>query len=234
MARLSQTIAADMKLTPIVAYGLVALLLIFGGLGLDRLHQASKTQSAALKSAKNQLATLEALSGDNPWADRFASSQNLRTAVIGRLWTGQTAGVIAADLQQALRRDAGALDFNAVQVRVDPELIDIDGKSVLSFEFAARAPDGKAIVSMIEAVAKNPKHIVIRDVDFSQNIRDRRPPRLAFSGIIPVQIIQADANNQPANQPPNQPSSNLDPMIAPSSGQSTRPRSDNPNQGGGR
>lgn len=263
MARLAHNIAADMKVTPIVAYGLVALLMIFGGLGLDKLRQANTAQSSALVAAKNQLATLEALSGDNPWAERFATSQELRMAVTQRLWTGQTAGVIAADLQQALRRDAGALNFNAVQVRVDPELIDVDGKDILSFEFAARAPDGKAIVSMLEAVAKNQKHIIIRDVDFSQNIRDRRPPRVAFSGIIPVKIVQADAQNQAQQAQPQQaqplqaqplqaqplqaqPRNNLDPMIAPSPGQRTEPRTNNskpnranpnqanPNQGGGR
>jgi len=57
--------------------------------------------------------------------------------------------------------------------------IDVDGLPVLSFEFTGTSPDGKTLVSMAEAVASNPKRIVLRTVDFNQDVRDRRKPRLS-------------------------------------------------------
>lgn len=186
MARISRK---DFEVTPIVAYGLVFLLLVLGGLGLQKFWRVENALAADVITIQTEVASLERLSGDTQWEGRLEQSLALRAQVDAAIWQGPTTGVIAAELQQSLRRAASGLGYDAIQLRVDPEAVERDGAQVLSFEFAARAPDGKGIVSLFEAVAVMPKQVVIRDVDFSQNIRDRNRPRLAMGGIIPIRVV---------------------------------------------
>lgn len=188
----------DFEVTPIVAYGLVFLLLVLGGLGLQKFGGLENVLEGDVIAVQSELASLETLRGDSEWAARFEQSLAARQSVDASIWGGQTTGVIAAELQQSLRALASGLGFDSIQVRVDSDTIDLDGAEVLSFEFAGRAPDGKAIVSLFEGVAVNPKQIVIRDVDFSQNVRDRIRPRLAMAGIIPIRIIAKQVQKKPA------------------------------------
>lgn len=183
----------DFEVTPLVAYGLVFLLLVFGGLGLQKFWRVENSLAATVIEMQSEVASLQKLSGEDVWEGRFEQSLVMRQSVDGALWTGQTTGVIAAQLQQALRSEASKIGFDSIQVRVDPDIIERDGVEVLSFEFAGRAPDGKGIVSLIEAVAVNPKRLIIRDVDFGQNTRSKNRPRLAMGGIIPVRIAAAQA-----------------------------------------
>ena len=225
MARLSRK---DFEVTPIVAYGIVFLLLVLGGLGLQKFWGIENVLESEVIAVQSELASLETLRGDSEWAARFERSLVDRQFVDASIWSGQTTGVIAAELQQSLRALATGLGYDRIQVRVDPDSIDLDGAGVLSFEFAGRAPDGKAIVSLFEGVAVNPKQIVIRDVDFSQNVRDRTRPRLAIGGIIPIRIMTKQAQQKPTEvldsmtglpvrtRPRNQGARRApDPMIAP-------------------
>lgn len=179
---------SDLEVTPIVAYGAIFMALVFGVMGLEAFWRHENTLAEKVVAVQNDLATQETLSGSDEWAARFEQSRDLRQQTLAALWSGNTAGVIGAELQQALRKDAQALGYEQIQVRVDPTPVDVDGLMVMSFEFNGIAPDGKSIVSLTEAVAVHPKRIILRDMDFSQDIRDRRRPRLAMGGIIPVQI----------------------------------------------
>jgi len=193
----------DLEVTPIVAYGLVFLIAIVGSLLLQSFWRHENIVANQLREAQNQLATLEALKDENPWAERFQSSQVLRQTIKDRRWIGVTSGVVAAEFQQSIRELALDLEFESIQVQIDPAPIEVEDHQVLSFEFTGRAPDGKVIVSILESIAKHSKHIIIRDVDFSQNLRNVGKPRLALSGIIPIAIVSAKSQggqNRPDNQ----------------------------------
>ena len=179
---------SQLEVTPIVAYGGIFVATVFACMGLESFWRHETTLAEKVVAAQNELATKETLSESDEWAARFEQSRLMREATLSAIWTGATGGVIAAELQQALRKKAQSLGFEQVQVKVDPSPIDVDGLPVLSFEFTGTSPDGKTLVSMAEAVASNPKRIVLRTVDFNQDVRDRRKPRLSLGGIIPVQI----------------------------------------------
>ena len=179
---------SQLEITPIVAYGMIFIAAVFGAMGLEAFWRHENALAETVVAAQNELATKETLSETDEWAARFEQSLQARKATSEAIWTGATGGVIAAQLQQALRKQAQGLGYKQVQVRVDPTPVDVEGLSVLSFELSGTAPDGKAIVSLTEAIAVYPKRIIVRNMDFNQDIRDRRTPRLSVGGIVPVQI----------------------------------------------
>lgn len=185
----------DFEATPIVAYGCVFLVTMLAILLFESFWKYESIVSNELRDVQQEFATLESLKDENPWVERFQSSQLLRQRIIDGRWVGTTTGVVAAEFQQLIRGVALDLNFDTVQVQVDPEPFEIVDHQVLSFEFSGRAPDGKIIVSLLEDVAKHSKYIIIQDVDFTQNLRDGGRPRLAFSGIIPIEIVSIKTQN---------------------------------------
>lgn len=198
MARFTKS---DFEVTPIVGYGAVFMLLVFGVMGLEAFWRHENALATRLVAVKNDLATQETLSGTDVWAARFEQSRAAQAALERALWTGATGGVIAAELQQSLRRSAQALDFERIQMSVDPSPVDLDGVMVISFDLSATAPDGKSIPPMVEAITKSPKRIIIKTMSFTQDVRDRRKPRLSIGGVVPVKI--AVPSNTPASTGPN-------------------------------
>ncbi len=183
----------DFEMTPLAAYGLIAIGCVLAFLGLEKFSRAEAALKRDVISAQTELATLTAIRDTDYWADRLGQSTQARQQLQTALWRGQTSGVIAAELQQALRQLASAHNFNKIQVRVDPDPAEIDGISVLSFEFTGWAPSAKTLADFFEGIAVNPKIIILDEVDFAQSLRDRRPPRLSLSGLIPVQIVSSQA-----------------------------------------
>ena len=106
------------------------------------------------------------------------------------LWHGVTSGVIAAEIQQALLSLARQHKFESIQVRVDPDPIEIDGVQVLSFEFQGRSPSSKVLADYFAGLATTSKIILVDEASFSQNLDSPRPPVFTMAGIVPVQIAQ--------------------------------------------
>ena len=179
---------ADFEMTPLVSYGLVFILIVFGFLGLERLIAAEAEREQAVVFAQTEYATLEDISKTNHWETRLAESDLARSALKNEIWQGETGGIIAAELQQALRQFAADYRFDRIQVKVDPGPAEIDGIQVLSFDFSGRANTSKSLADFFEGLAISPKIIIIDEMSFSQNIRDRKAPRITISGIVPVQI----------------------------------------------
>ena len=179
---------ADFEMTPLVSYGLVFIFIVFGFLGLEKLITAETEREQALVFAQTEYATLQDISLTTHWETRLAESVLARNALQTEIWQGQTGGIIAAELQQALRKIAADYRFDQIQVRVEPDAAEINGIQVLSFDFSGRAPTSKSLADFFEGLAILPKIIVIDEMDFAQNIRDRQPPRLKISGIVPVQV----------------------------------------------
>ncbi len=193
----------DFEMTPLAAYGLLLIACVLGFLGLERFADAEAAQERRLATAQTELATLASIRETDHWTDRLTQSQTARQALQSELWTGATAGVIAAELQQALRSIAGDLKFEQIQIRVDPDPVENDAVMQLSFEMSARAVSSKDFADFFETIATYPKILIVDEFDFAQSLRDRRPPRLAMRGRIAVQIAAPDAgaNAQAGGRP---------------------------------
>ena len=178
----------DFEMTPLVSYGLVFIFIVFGFLGLEKLIAAETEREQAVVFAQTEYATLQDISKTTHWENRLAESVLARSALQNEIWQGQTGGIIAAEFQQTLRQISADYRFEQIQVRVNPDPAEIDGIQVLSFDFSGRARTSKSLADFFERLAITPKIIVVDEMDFAQNIRDRQAPRLSMSGLIPVQI----------------------------------------------
>jgi hypothetical protein len=180
--------AQDLQMSPLAGYGLCFIVMILGGLGLERFSAAENTLERGVIAAQTELATLAAIKDTDHWAERLIESTKARQQLQSEIWLGNTSGVIAAELQQALRGLAQQHKFENIQVRVDPDPLETEGVTVLNFEFSGRAPSAKVLADYFEGLAVSPKLILIDEAYFAQNVRSPRPPVLTFSGFIPVQI----------------------------------------------
>lgn len=182
--------STNFKTSPLVGYGLCFLALVIGGLGLEKFATIESQLEGKVIAAQTELATLTAIKDTDHWAERLLKSTSARQQLQAEIWQGNTSGVIAAELQQALRALAQGHKFDNLQVRVDPVPIEVDGLVVLNFEFQGRSPNSKVIADYLESLAINPKLILIDEAYFSQNLQSPRPPILTMTGLIPVQIGQ--------------------------------------------
>jgi len=180
----------DIEVSPLAGYGLCFIALILGGLGLERFSAAEIQLERGVIAAQTELATLSAIKDTDHWAGRLIESTKARQQLQSEIWLGNTSGVIAAELQQALRGMAQRHKFENIQVRVDPDPLETEGVTVLNFEFSGRAPSSKVLADYFEDLAISPKMILIDEAYFAQNLRSPRPPVLTLSGFIPVQITQ--------------------------------------------
>lgn len=181
----------DFEMTPLAAYGLLIMACILGFLGLEKFASAEAQLEQRVISAQTELATLSTIRETDYWSDRLAQSTEARNVLQSQLWQGRTSGVIAAELQQTLRGMVTKLEFDQIQLRVDPDPVEIDGVSMLSFEMSSRARSSKDFADLFLDIANFEKILIIDEFDFSQSLRDRRPPRLAMSGRVPIQIQTA-------------------------------------------
>lgn len=179
----------DFEMTPLAAYGLLAMGCILGFLGLETFSKAEAELEQRVISAQTELATLATIRDTDHWTERLAQSTQARSELQTQIWQGRTSGVIAAELQQSLRAKVSKLDFDQIQLRVDPDPVEIDGIPMLSFEMSSRARSSKDFADLFQAIASYEKILIVDEFDFSQSLRDRRPPRLAMAGRVPIHII---------------------------------------------
>jgi len=182
----------DLKPTPLVLYGVLAIAVIFTVLGLERLASASNALETRVIEEQTNLAILEQLQETDVWPERLQYSLSARERAKTAIWSGATSGVIAAKFQQGLQQAALAQKTTNIRIRVDPEPTEVDGLDVLAFDFTGFVPAGDGIIELFATIADQPQLILIRDVNFVHSIRDRRPTRLTFSGFLPIQIDAAE------------------------------------------
>ena len=185
----------DFEMTPLAAYGLLLIACVLGFLGLEKLAAAETDMERRVISAQTELATLSAIKDTDYWPERLAQSMQAREQLQTQIWQGRTPGVIAAELQQALRAMMTTLKFDQIRIRVNPDPEDIDGIKMLSFEISGRARSSKDFADFFENIATYNKIMIVDEFDFAQSLRDRRRPRLALSGRVPIQITQTTDNN---------------------------------------
>lgn len=178
----------DFEMSPLAGYGLCFIALVLGVLGLEKFAAKEAEIKNKVIAAQTEFATLTAIRDTDYWDERLAQSTESRKQLQSELWQGTTSGVVAAELQQALRSLARNRKFENIQIRVDPKLIEVETVSALSFEFSGRAVSSKILADYFEDLALYSKIIIIEEAYFTQNLQSPRAPVLTMSGLIPVQI----------------------------------------------
>lgn len=181
----------DLEVTPIVGYGLVLIVLVFGWLGLEKMAMAASEVKTRLDSAQMELTTLNQIKETDVWPERLAASSEIKEAAIAKVWSGNTSGVIAAELQQTLRAKSTSNGATDVRVRVDPDADELNGVDILTFEYTGRVPAGKQIIDILTSIAAHEDAIIMTEMSLINSIRDKRPSQFNFSGVIPINT-QAD------------------------------------------
>lgn len=190
-------VSKDFEFTPLVAYGLLTITCVLGFLGLESFAKADADLERRVVAAQTEFATLSTIRETDYWDDRLVQSTSARAELQNQIWQGRTSGVIAAELQQALNLIATTLKFDQIQIRVDPNPVDVDGINVLTFEFTGLAPSSKVFADFFEAIATYEKILILDELDFSQSLRDRRPTRIGMIGRAPIQIILTENSVTP-------------------------------------
>lgn len=184
----------NLSMTPIVSYGLVVLLLLLTWFGVERLDQIRRNFGEDAGSLRMRLSVVENIKSQNQWADRLAYSISVKDQVDSSIWRGRTSGVIAAELQQFLRKIAVDNTIINANIRVDPEPSDIDGLKVLMFDLNGSVTTAAGGIDILEHLSKYEKQIILSDVNISNDTRDRRPSRVLVSGFIPIELLTSSDN----------------------------------------
>ena len=180
----------NLEMTPIVAYGLAAIFLILGGVGLGRMAGATASISERAQSAQAELYSLSKIQDTNIWEERLAISELAAAQTNQQILTGATIGVIAAELQQTLRGIASRSNLKSPQIKVNAHIEQIEGLDVVQFTFFGLAPDWGSVIDVLAALASDSHKLIVNELSFNQS-RGRNGSRFSAAGIAPIKIQKA-------------------------------------------
>ncbi len=178
----------NLTVTPIVAYGLVFLLVMLSWLGVERIYQIKNNFSQDAENLRVRRAVVENIKSQDEWADRLAYSLSFKEDLDSTIWRARTSGVIAAELQQLLRKVTADNGINNANIRVDPEPSKVGDLNSLVFDFTGSVANPAGGIDILEQLARNNRQIILNDVNIINDTRDRRPTRVVLSGFIPIQL----------------------------------------------
>jgi len=183
------------EMTPIVAFGLVALICILIFLSLSRLGDKANRMKNDVRTAQTDLFTLQQLQGDDVWSVRLQTSEAELTKMKSKIWRGSSPGVVSAYLEEALSQLLNQAETKRTTIRVDPELQQLNGIEILSFEMRGQVPSHLAVIDVMALIEGNERHIWINDTRISFN--GNGAATLSATGYIPVDIMaNVGVNNE--------------------------------------
>ena len=174
--------------TPIVAYGLGFLLLLLSFFGVERLNEIRKSLGGEAESLSIRRSVVENVKSQNHWEDRLAYSEMLKKQLDASIWQASTGGVIAAELQQFLRRITEDNGFKNITIRVDPNPAIIDEIHTLAFDFAGVVEDATGSINLLEQFSQYERQIILNDINIIYDPNGQRNTRVVLSGFIPIQL----------------------------------------------
>lgn len=185
--------------SPLALYGLIFLACVLSVLALDTFSNAAQKQRAKLKSAQAELAALYQVKETDFWEDRLEKSLLLRQASENAVWSGNTAGVISANFQQAFQQIIQPYPHQQLRIRINPEVETVNELTVLTYDVSVLLTASDHVADVLAAVASYPKTIIILDSDITLDPRGKRLSRLTLSGVLPVNMTPPAAADSPRN-----------------------------------
>jgi len=184
----------EKEATPLVRYGGVLIFFVLASiLSLD-FHAFNDDHQNVLVGKQTELVALRQVEATDIWTDRYAQSKDLKELVEGRLWTGQTSGIISANVQQSLQKILKNVGAEQILITVDPNVDEINGITVLNFGVTCNLPSGSDLINILLENAIHSKSIIIAELRMTNNLRSSGPSRLNINGFIPIGI-QLSAEN---------------------------------------
>ncbi|HFB55299.1 MAG TPA: hypothetical protein ENJ46_05190 [Hellea balneolensis] len=178
----------NLEITPLVAYGLVALMAIIFWLGLVTMKDSVQGVKARAQDSRQRLADLTQIKATNVWEERLAVAQKLNAQTQSSIWSGATYGVIAARAEQGLATIAQQLNIEKPLISVTPDADSIDGVDFLGYNFRGMVEDGEGFVKTLQAFTDSPQRLIIHELAIP--FHDNRPSLLIVSGRFPIKITQ--------------------------------------------
>ncbi|GAK33528.1 hypothetical protein JCM17846_21540 [Iodidimonas nitroreducens] len=148
------------------------------------------------QAARTQAMIMEDLDDPALWAVRAKAAQMDLDHWQAGAWQAPTAGIAAAMVHGALETLAKEQDVAASNVRVNPEILKVDGVDALRFDLNVRG-DQAAVVRMMLALSLAMPRLIA--TDFNANFA-ARSANIRFSGIAPFQPTPASAAQPNAPQ----------------------------------
>lgn len=182
--------------TPRVRYGLVILAALFVALGVSRWSDRLDDRRSEVETLEYRLAELNALRGTDIWTDRLAISETMTDMARARMWTGDSPGVIAAEIDQQIRAVAMLYEVENIRISVDPSTTDVGDLQIMSFQFAGNARPQTTPLPLIMRLAGTEKAIFVEDVRFNIDRRGISTSNFSFSGYAPVSITDPEVANE--------------------------------------
>ena len=171
-----------------VNYALIALGVLLALAWLFQLQDQNDARRAQLEALTLRAAELEDQASLQEWGERARRAADLAHEWNVRQWSGPTPGIISAEIQAVLREAAEKSDLAQVQITVDPDPLDVDGRPVLRFELFGRARTRNGLSFLVDLAALD-KRVLLAEATFTPS-----PLRaqIRLSGVAPIRVEAAE------------------------------------------
>lgn len=182
------------QMTPTLAYGLAAFLVLALVYAWSGLHAQRQAAEARLADAQRELAGVSGVGGVELWQERADAARDTSAKWESRAWSGETAGIVSAQAQARLSRVLVAAGLQSVQVSVSSDPTPIDDSLLLRFD-ASAIGDARSLVNVIVDISALDKAVNLTEL--VAPIRAQGRTRIVLGGFLPYQPPQ-DSEGEPS------------------------------------
>jgi len=169
-----------------VNYALVALGAILSIAWFLGLQDENDIQRAQLDALRARAAEFEDPATLQEWEARARRAADVSHQWNVQMWSGPTAGVIAAEIQTALSELSENTNVTLAQITVDPDPVLVAGQSVLRFELFGRARTRNGLAFFVR-LAEYDKRLLLAEATFTPSPLQAQ---IRLSGFAPIEIVE--------------------------------------------
>ncbi|MEM9170546.1 MAG: hypothetical protein AAGC56_12950, partial [Pseudomonadota bacterium] len=120
------------------------------------------------------------------WRDRSASANSALSAWRTRIWSGETPGVVAVEIQSQINATASGVALERVRVSVDPTPVDIGGGQALRFRIEGSSVDGAGFAKLVGALSTFERALILDELTMKYSKVGRA--FFDMSGVAPIAL----------------------------------------------
>lgn len=177
------------EMTPIVAFGLIALACISAFMVVSKVGDTAKSLQNEVQTAQMDLITLQNLQGNNVWSQRLEKSIAELKKVNSKTWQGSSPGVVSAYLEETLIQMLNKMEADRVLINVDPNPQQLNDVTIISFNIRGQLPSHLAVVDLIALIEGHNQNIWLNDSAMSFNANGKAT--FSTTGFIPARISES-------------------------------------------
>lgn len=170
------------QMTPNLAFGLSALLILGLFYGWSTLRSQRVEAELRLDDARHDLAAVSDVSDSTLWDQRADDARQAKINWEARAWTGETPGIVSAEAQARINQMLLGTGLQSVQVSVSSDPTEVDGNMLLRFD-ASGVGDSRALINMIVEICALNKSV--RLTELTAPVRAQGSTRIVLGGFLP-------------------------------------------------